>query len=158
MYKDRLKYLRDEKDLKQNTLATILNIHPDRYSCYETENEIMPIKHLNTLANYFSVSLDYIFNFTDTKQYNNSSLLIDKNKSKLKIKEIRKINNLTQIKLAAILNIGKGTIAEYERGTNIIATPFLYDICTKYQISADYLLSKIDYIPNWCNNIYKNNQ
>ena len=30
---------------------------------------------------------------------------------------------------------------------NIIATPFFYAICKKYEASADYLLGKIDYIP-----------
>ncbi len=61
-----------------------------------------------------------------------------------RLKEFRKENKLTQVKLAEILNIANGTIAEYERGTNIIATPFLYTICKNYNISADYLLGKID--------------
>ncbi len=42
------------------------------------------------------------------------------------------------------LNIENGTIANYELGINLIATPFLYSICKKYNISADYLLGKID--------------
>ena len=50
------------------------------------------------------------------------------------------------IKRIAVL-IGReltGKITEYERGTNIIATPFLYEICKTYLISADYLLGKTD--------------
>jgi len=55
-----------------------------------------------------------------------------------------KENKLTQEKLASILNVSRTTITEYERGTNIIATPFLYTICKNYNISADYLLGKIN--------------
>jgi len=64
-----------------------------------------------------------------------------------RIKSFRKENNLTQEKLASILNISDGTIAGYECGNNIIATPFLYDLCKKYHVSADYLLGRIDYQP-----------
>ena len=47
----------------------------------------------------------------------------------------------------------EGTIAEgpylsmsdpYEKGKTLILTSFLYTICKKYNISADYLLGKID--------------
>ena len=51
---------------------------------------------------------------------------------------------ITQDKLAQKLNVSRTTITEYERGTNIIATPFLYTICKDYNLSADYLLGKID--------------
>lgn len=43
-----------------------------------------------------------------------------------------------------MLNMARSALANYERGRNIIATPFLYTICTKYKVSADYLLGKID--------------
>ena len=102
-----------------------------------------PIKHLNTLCNYFDVSLDYIFSFTNIKQYPNNKnidlILLAK-----RIKETRKENKLTQIKLANILNVANGTVANYETARYLIATPFLYTICKKYNISADYLLGKID--------------
>ena len=61
-----------------------------------------------------------------------------------RLKEFRNKNKLTQKVLASILGTSQSTIAEYERGTNIIATAFLYSICSKYHISADYLLGKTD--------------
>ena len=51
---------------------------------------------------------------------------------------------MTQKKLALILNTTYSNIAFYEKGRNFIATPFLYQICHKYHISADYLLGKIN--------------
>lgn len=61
LYKDRLKRLREEKELTQAFLAELLNIHEFVYGQYEREYTIMPIRHLNTLSNYFNVSVDYLF-------------------------------------------------------------------------------------------------
>ena len=95
-------------------------------------------------ANYYNVSIDYLFDFQKLTNYPVSKGLADKKLSGLRLKEFRKENKITQDKLAKILNASRSTIAEYERGTNLIATPFLYTICKKYSISADYLLGKID--------------
>ncbi len=144
IYKERLKELRESKDLKQIELNQILNIDNTSFCHYENEDVIIPVKHLNTLCNYFNVSFDYIFSFTKTKQYSKSMDIIDNKISGKRLKEFRKENKLTQTNLAHILNSGRTTIAGYENGTYSIATPFLYTICSKYHISADYLLGKID--------------
>ncbi len=144
LYKERLKELRENRDLKQTEISDILTIKSGDYSQYEREYTIMPIKHLNFLCNYFNVSLDYIFNFTDILNYRNVSKEINKILSGQRLKEFRKENKLTQKQFANILNVSNTTISEYENGNNTIATPFLYDICKKYNISADYLLGKTD--------------
>lgn len=143
-YGTKLKELRINNNLNQSEIAEQLGIARITYSHYEVQEKIIPIERLNTICNYYDVSIDYIFNLSNTKQYKNVYKEINRQKTALRIKEFRKENNITQVKLANILNIANGTIAEYERGTNIIATPFLYTICTKYKISADYLLGKID--------------
>ncbi|MCI9281068.1 MAG: helix-turn-helix transcriptional regulator [Bacilli bacterium] len=53
-------------------------------------------------------------------------------------------SNKEQEKLANEINTNKSVICSYEKGKRIIPTPFLYEICKKYNISADYLLGKID--------------
>ena len=42
MYKDRLKYLRDEKEINQDVIADYIGIHKGLYSQYETEYALMP--------------------------------------------------------------------------------------------------------------------
>ncbi|MCM1052424.1 MAG: helix-turn-helix domain-containing protein [Ruminococcus sp.] len=143
-YSAKLQYLREKFDLTQTEAGKIINLDSGTYSNYEHEVILIPLKHLNTLCNYYNVSLDYIFSFTEEVNYKNSDKNIDKKKSGTRLKEFRKDNKLTQIKLAKILNIGNGTIAGYETGNYLIATPFLYTICSKYHISADYLLGKTD--------------
>ncbi|MCM1052892.1 MAG: helix-turn-helix domain-containing protein [Ruminococcus sp.] len=144
IYGNKLKELRENKDVLQEELCEILNIKKSAYSQYESEYTIIPIKHLNSLCNYFNVSLDYIFNLTNEINYDDYSKDINKKLSGERLKEFRKDNNFTLEKLGKILNISYGTLAGYEIGRRIIATPFLYTICSKYHISADYLLGKVD--------------
>ncbi|MCM1053126.1 MAG: helix-turn-helix domain-containing protein [Ruminococcus sp.] len=144
MYRDKLVFIRERNGETQRDVAKNINLEESHYRHCEKEDELFPIKHLNTLCNYFEVSFDYIFNFTETKNYCDYKTDIDTKKMVNRLKEFRKENKLTQEKLAKILNISSGTVAGYEIGRYIIATPFLYTICSKYHISADYLLGKVD--------------
>jgi len=144
IYGNKLKFLRENNELKQTQISKLLEMSNKSYNHFETEYTIIPIKHLNTLCNYYDVSLDYIFNFNNEIRYKHYNKEIDKTKSGIRLKEFRKEYKLTQVKLASILNTTQSNIAEYERGKNIIATHFLYTICKKYNISADYLLCKTD--------------
>ena len=140
-YNDRLLDLRISLKKKQKDIANILKINRSTYKDYELQTSIIPIKHLVTLSNYFDVSIDYLLGLTNIKQYQNISE-VDKVKAGQRLKEFRKEQKLTQVKLASILNTTFSSIAFNEKGRNLIATPFLYTICTKYHISADYLLGK----------------
>lgn len=144
MYKNNLKYLRNKANLTQKAVSDFLNISKSQYCNYETEYVTMPIKYLNILCNYFNVSLDYIFEFTNTKNYKISYQEINKIESGKRLKSFRKENHLTQTKLATFLNTSFTNISTYERGINYINTNYLYTICKKFNISADYLLGKID--------------
>lgn len=61
MYLRRLRDLREDHDLKQADIANILGIQQTVYSRYERGFQNIPLEHLVTLADYYGVSLDYIF-------------------------------------------------------------------------------------------------
>ena len=143
-YGEKLNEIRTLKNIKQNSVAQYLGISAFTYSHYETQDSIIPSKHLNSVCNYFNVSIDYLFSFTNTKQYRNVHKEIDKIKAGKRLKEIRNDIGIIQEELAKILNTSKSVVADYERGRYLISTPFLYTICTKYKVSADYLLGRID--------------
>ena len=150
MYKERLKNIRENKEILQKDIAKILDIKENTYSEYENEYKIIPIKHLNKICNYFNVSLDYIFNFTNKQNYLSTRKEIIKELTRNRLRELRKENNLTQEKLAKTINVAKSTISDCERMSTTLATPFLYEICKKYNISADYLLGKTDQPKKFC--------
>lgn len=139
-----IKKLREEQNKTQQEIASILGIARQTYNHYEIQDSIIPLKHLNNLANYYNVSIDYIFELTKQRRYSNFKKEININLSKERLKSFRKEQKLTQVKLANILNTFHTVIVDYEHGKNLIATPFLYTICKKYNISADYLLGKIN--------------
>lgn len=143
-YKKRLIDLREEKNLRQLEISKMLIVGKDVYGHYEREETIIPIKHLLTLCNYFDASLDYIFGFINIKQYENNRKEVSYNLTRDRLKTLRKEYKLTQKGLADSIGASKSVITDYERKVRIIATPFLYDICKKYNISADYLLGRVD--------------
>ncbi|MBE6629929.1 MAG: helix-turn-helix transcriptional regulator [Ruminococcaceae bacterium] len=61
MFLRRLRDLREDHDLKQKDVADLLGIQQTVYSRYERGFQNIPLEHLVKLADYYQVSLDYIF-------------------------------------------------------------------------------------------------
>lgn len=141
---EQLKELRESKKLKIYDISLLLGMEKDTYGKYERENVTIPIKHLITVCDFFEVSIDYIFNNSKIKNYQQVKPSVNIILAGNRLKEFRKDNKLTQEKLANLLNTNKSVVCNYEKGRHLIATPFLYTICKKYHISADYLLGKTD--------------
>ena len=139
-----MKSIRTNAGLSQEKTAELLNLKRSTYKEFELQNSIIPLKHLNNFCNVFNVSIDYILGLTNNESYKSSVNDLNTPNIIKRLKEFRKENKLTQIELAKFLNVANGTIANYENGRNFIATPFLFTLCSKYKISADYLLGKID--------------
>ncbi len=70
-YGIKLKSIRTSELLSQEKIADMLNIKRSTYKEYEVQNSIIPSKYLWKLCDIFNVSIDYIFDFTDVKQYPN---------------------------------------------------------------------------------------
>lgn len=142
-YGNQLIELRNNLELTQEAVAKVLGIHKDVYGQYEREYVLIPLKHLNTLCNFFDVSLDFMFGFTKKKQYEQTKRNIDKKEAGKILKDWRKKNKITQVELAKFLNTVQPVIANYENGKHLIATPFIYMLSKNYKISSDYLLGRI---------------
>lgn len=76
MFGDRLKELRENKQLKQSDLANDLGIGRTTLSHYELNNREPDFNTLEKIANYFDVSIDYLLGRTDLKSFN-SQIMID---------------------------------------------------------------------------------
>ena len=68
MYLRRLRDLREDHDLKQADVAALLGIQQTVYSRYERGFQNLPLEHLLRLAEYYGVSIDYIFERTDKRE------------------------------------------------------------------------------------------
>ena len=67
MYQNRLRDLREDKDLKQRDIARVLQIHQTPYSDYELERLNVPVTALHILADFYEVSVDYLLGRTNVK-------------------------------------------------------------------------------------------
>ncbi len=64
---NRLKELREDKDLIQKDLADYLKIDQSNYSKYELEKINIPIATLIKIANFYNTSIDYLLYRTDIR-------------------------------------------------------------------------------------------
>lgn len=62
---ERLRNLREDKDLSQTQVAQMLNMSQTGYSQYEIGKNDIPTKILIKLALFYHVSVDYILGLTD---------------------------------------------------------------------------------------------
>ena len=71
----RLKEIRQDKDLKQSDVAKVLGIKQQQYSEYEIGKRLIPINYLYELALFYNTSIDYLIGRTDiSKPYPKSIL------------------------------------------------------------------------------------
>ncbi len=65
-FTQRLRDLREDKDLKQEDIAKVLKITRQQYQLYESGKRKIPVDLLIELCKFYNVSADYILGFTDT--------------------------------------------------------------------------------------------
>lgn len=64
---DRIRKLRTEKELEQKELAQILQVHKGTVSNWENNKRIPDSEMLIKIANYFSVTTDYLLGNTNNR-------------------------------------------------------------------------------------------
>lgn len=64
----RLKEIREDKDLKQSEVAKVLGIKQQQYSEYEIGKRLIPINYLYNLATFYNTSIDYLLGKTDVRK------------------------------------------------------------------------------------------
>jgi len=67
-YSEIIRGLRDDKDLKQDTVANLLGISQQQYSSYETGQTEPSVRMLTLLADFYGVSADYILGRTRCRE------------------------------------------------------------------------------------------
>ncbi|HWQ70976.1 MAG TPA: helix-turn-helix transcriptional regulator [Desulfitobacteriaceae bacterium] len=64
----RLRDLREDRDLNQQTLADLLNVNQTTYSRYESGTLDIPSVSLIKLAKFYGTSIDYLLGLTDNRK------------------------------------------------------------------------------------------
>lgn len=137
---NRIKELREYEDYSMSQIANKLNVSKSTYSMWEYGRDLIPLKRLINLANIYSVKIDYLMNLSDdkknTKMYNDINMQVVANN----LHTLRESLNLTQDKIAQMIHVSRSTWESYEQGRVLITTIPLYELCKKYNQSAEYIL------------------
>ncbi len=64
-YYQRLRDLREDRDLTQADISAYLGMKQPQYNRYETGTRELPLHHLVALCKFYNVSADYILGLTD---------------------------------------------------------------------------------------------
>lgn len=108
---------------------------------WETGESIIPLEHLVDLCNLSKRSLDYALGLSNNRTNIDKPIKINRSKLSKKLKQLRVINNNSQSEIADYLHTSQSTVSQYENNVNLIQTAFLYQLCVRYNYSADELLS-----------------
>lgn len=138
---EHLVFIRNRLGLSQRSLAKFLNVSKSTYARWETGEKIIPLKHLIDLCNFANTSCDYALGLTNVKRNLKDKIYLNNKNIGKKLKEVRIKNNLTQMDIAKAINTTQSVISAYENGLVTIQTSFLYDICVKCKVSAEWILN-----------------
>ena len=73
----KFKELREKKILSQSDIAKVINVSQSNYGKYERGDIEPNIETLKTLAEFYGVSLDYLFDFNPQYSFNLPTLSIE---------------------------------------------------------------------------------
>lgn len=65
---EHLRGLRTDRDMNQQQMADLLQVHQTTYSDYELGRVNIPAEQLKRLAEFFHTSIDYLLDFTDERK------------------------------------------------------------------------------------------
>lgn len=65
---ERIRNLREDMDMTQTEIASVLNISQRTYSRYENDEHAIPIEILSALADFHHTSVDYLIGWTGVKK------------------------------------------------------------------------------------------
>ena len=135
----RLKDLREDRDLTQKQVAELIGKSRSGYSNYESGACDIPTDVLIFLSEFYGTSVDYMLG--ETHQIARHTFV---NHSENRYRELRKKNQMNQIDLAERIGMSQIGYSKYETGRCGTPTTILIKLARIYNVSIDYLLGLTD--------------
>lgn len=129
-----LRYYMEIYEKDRNQICQDLSIKYPTFSDWYNGAKYPRIDKIEMLANYFHIKK------SDLIENHNGKNKSPVNNIATKLKQIRIDANLTIEQLAKKIKLPQNIIQQYENGETVPNVNFLLDICSLFNISADYLL------------------
>ena len=91
IYKNRIRDLREDRDLRQIDVATATGIDQKTLSNYETGKTNPDSDSIIRLAEFFQVTTDYLLGYSGTNLHNNQDITTLLEDMERKIKDLKKL-------------------------------------------------------------------
>jgi len=99
---ERIKELRIKNNMTQNDLASVVGLTATGISYWESGKANPDIKSINKLADYFNVSIDYIYGKKDISESNDEEMeILFRKASELKDEDKEKIKSIIKASVEA---------------------------------------------------------
>ncbi len=138
----RIKAIREDNDLTQADIANKLDMNRSAYSLWELGINTIPLNYLVEFCNLFDLSIDYVLEITNVKNYTLVNKNIDMKVLGERLRFIRKKEKKTQEDIANLLNTTHSTWSAYEHSKVLIPTIFIWKFATEYNCSIDWLCGR----------------
>lgn len=109
-----IKYFRELKGITQEELGAVVGM--SKFTIQRIENKEIKLVNFELLDKL----IDYL-GIQDKIQYEDEYIRFIKRNPIAVIKDYRKRNNLTQYQLSKLLNVGDGTVKQWETGRHVIS-------------------------------------
>ena len=141
----RIKLLRERIGYSQSDIAKKVGVNRSLIALWENGYANISLKQLIKLSYIFQVPIDYILGIIDEIDNFHYSFIykIDLKNIGVRLKEIRKSQNLTQENFAKKIDTKRSSISYYEIGKMMISTADLKQICETFGVSADYIVGNL---------------
>ena len=140
---ERLRDIREDKDITQEEMAANLGVKRSAYSLWELGINIIPLKYLCLFADFFGYSIDYVLGLSNNRVPKNLKKGFDIHVLGNNMKEIRLKNGLSQENVANILGVSQPAITRYEKGIVDISISNLYKFSKEFNVSFDVLYGRV---------------
>lgn len=126
-----LRTSRESLELTETKIAEILNVDNSTVSGWETEKDVIPLERLIQYANKLEYSLDYLYGLTDENNF--KYIKVDKKMIGENLRNLRKINKMTQTEVVNKIGSGQPAYSHYERGRTLPSTIVLFGLTQIYE-------------------------
>ena len=130
----RLKEIREDNDVIQEAMASILGVRRDTYAKWETGENIPSLEVIYNFSKYFGYTIDYVLGLTydrpRVKYGNYDKTIISNNLKTLRVKSY-----LSQRDLANKLKLTHAAIGRYERSESNPSINTIYNYCKFFNIT-----------------------
>lgn len=129
-FNNKLKMLRQERGLSQQSLADEVGMSKSSINMYERGEREPGIETVKRIADFFNVDVDYLFGVSDIRKRRGFKFgaRIYQNTAQ-NIQHHREEANLTQKQFADLLGVDESAVVELESGKNPLEKEMLYKIC-----------------------------